>query len=250
MLELLFYSLIAGLFSLAGGLLLLAKPKLTHRFITPLLAFGAGAFLAAAFLHVLPEALEHADDIHPVFLALLGGFMGFFILERLIMKYRPHEPDHHHSEHTEPLAFLVILGDSLHNLLDGIVLGLAYLVNPLLGLPTALAIAAHEIPQEMGEFAILMKLGWKKKAIIAVNIAQSLLTIPGVFLGFYLGQALDEYLPFLLAGTAGIFIYIAASDLIPEIHHQAGHKHLFRVALPMLLAIVLIFFLSELAHSH
>lgn len=249
--ELIFYSLIGGLFSLIGGFLLLWKPALAKKFITPLISFGAGAFLGAAFFDTLPEALEAVAEPNSVLTAVLAGFILFFTLERVIMKYFVGvHGGHKHSEHSEPLAYLVIGGDLLHNFLDGVVIALAFVANPLLGLPTALAIAAHEIPQEIGDFSILLHLGWKKSHIIIVNVLQSLVTIPGVLLGYFLGQAIEPHLPILLGVTTGIFLYISASDLIPELHHQSSHKHIFRVILPMILSIFLISQLARLAHGH
>jgi zinc and cadmium transporter len=249
--DLLFYSLIGGLFSLIGGALLLLNEKLTQHLMTPLIAFGAGAFLGAAFLDILPEAIEQAPEAHPIFIAVLVGFISFFILERLIMRLTgPHGNEGTHSAHTESLPFLLILGDCLHNFLDGIVIAIAYVASPAIGFPTALAIAAHEIPQEIGDFAILLSLKWSRKKIIVINILQSLLTIPGVFLGLYLGHLLQPYIVLLLGGAAGVFIYIAASDLIPELHHRAGHKHVLRVVLPLILSVILIYYFTSLAHGH
>lgn len=239
---LIFYSLVGGVFSLIGGLLLLWRYDLIQRLVTPLLSFAAGAFLSAALLDLLPEALETTLEPQPVLLSLLLGFVAWFVMERLIMtsflKHRTGQKVH--SDHTESLPVLLILGDSLHNFLDGIVIALAYAANPALGLTTALAVAAHEIPQEIGDFSILLYRGWPKRKVALINILQSLLTVPGVILGFYLGQILEPQLPFLLAASAGIFIYLAASDIIPEIHHRAGHKHFFPVVLPLLLSLSLV----------
>ncbi len=251
MIELVFYSLVGGLFSLIGGVLLLWRPDLTKKLITPLISFGAGAFLGAAFLDILPEALETSIEPHPILMATLAGFMFFFTLERLIMRYfRGQQTSHAHSEHTEPLPFLLILGDSLHNFMDGIVIAIAFAANPALGLPAALAIAAHEVPQEIGDFSILLHLGWKKSKVLTINILQSLATIPGVFLGYFLGHSIQTQLPLLLGATAGIFIYISASDLIPELHHHSSHKYFFRVIVPMLSSICLVYYLSQLAHGN
>lgn len=244
------YSLIAGLFSLAGGLLLLWKPTLTNKLLLSLMSFGAGAFLGAAFLDILPHALESVDDLHPVFSATLFGFLLFFTIERLIMKYfTKGHAEHHHNEHTEPLPFLLIAGDSLHNFMDGIIIALAFTANPGLGLSAALAIAAHEIPQEIGDFSTLLHLGWSKIRVILVNVLQSLLTVPGVIVGYYLGTQLETQLPLMLGATAGIFIYIAASELIPMLHHQAGHTYAYRVIVPMILGVVIVSQLAELVHG-
>lgn len=248
MLSLLVYSLIAGLFSLAGGLVVLWQSHFAQKLVTPLMAFGAGAFLAAAFVDILPEALEGSGEPRPILMATLAGFVVFFILERLIMRLRGSREGHKHSEHTESLPFLLVLGDSLHNFIDGVVIALAYVANPILGLPTALAIAAHEIPQEIGDFSILLNLGWNKKKVLTVNVIQSLLTVPGVILGVYLGQAIEPNLPLILGVTAGIFIYLSASDIIPELHHYSSHKHVFRIVLPMIGSIMALSYLSYLAH--
>lgn len=239
---LIFYSLIGGVFSLIGGLLLLLNYKLVQHLITPLLSFAAGAFLGAALLDLLPEALETALKPQPILLALLLGFVAWFIMERLIMTYffKHRATQETHSDHTESLPVLLILGDSLHNFLDGIVIALAYVANPALGLTTTLAVAAHEIPQEIGDFSVLLYRGWSKKKVVLINVWQSLLTIPGVFFGFYLGRAFEPQLPYLLAAAAGIFIYLAASDIIPEIHHRAGHKQFFPVVLPLLLSLTVV----------
>lgn len=250
LIDLLFYSLIAGLFSLVGGFLVLWKSHIAHKIITTLISFGAGAFLGAAFLDILPEALEQTNESHSVLIATLIGFISFFILERFLMRYARHfHPKRKHSDHTESLSVLIILGDSLHNFLDGVVIAIAFAANPVLGLPTALAISAHEIPQEIGDFSILLKLKWDKNKIIAVNVLQSLLTIPGVLLGYYMGKLVEPQLSLFLGATAGIFIYIAGSDLIPELHHQSGHKHFFRIVIPLISSVFLIFLLTRLAHG-
>jgi zinc and cadmium transporter len=250
--QLLFYSLIGGLFSLLGGLALVWRADLVKKFTTTLLAFSAGAFLAASFLDILPEALEMVEEPHPVLLAALIGFLIFFAIERYFMRFtRVHEGEecNDHGEHTESLPYLLIVGDSFHNFLDGIVIALSWLADPSLGLVTTLAVAAHEIPQEIGDFSILLNQGWAKSRVIMINIAQSLLTVLGALVGYYAGSAFEPYLPYLLAGAAGIFIYISASDLIPEVHHHASHKQFLRVIFPLLIGIAAVWFLSGLAHA-
>lgn len=249
MVNLLILSLVGGPFSLIGGILLLWNANLSQKLIIPLISFGAGAFLGAAFLDILPEALELTGESNPVLMATIVGFILFFILERLVMKFFPYyHGKHHHSEHTESLPLLLIAADCIHNFFDGIVIALAYLADPLLGLPAAIAIAAHELPQEIGDFSVLMHLGWKKRNIIIINVLQSLITIPGVFLGVYLGTTIKGYLPLLLGATAGIFIYLSASDLVPELHHRSGHKHFFRIILPFITSIFLLQLILSLLH--
>lgn len=241
MTTLLVYGLIAGACSLVGGLLLLWRSQTVLRFMTPLIAFAAAAFLAVGFLDLLPEAIESGADSSRVFLFVLIGFTAFFMLERFLMKYLArHRSDSEHGEHTETLPLLIILGDSIHNFLDGVVIALAYLANPALALPTTLAVVAHEVPQEISDFAILLDRGWSKTKIIIINVLSSLLSIIGVIVGYYATSRIEGSLPALLAVTAGIFIYIGASDLIPEVHHRAGHRHFFRVLCAFIFGLVLI----------
>lgn len=242
MLLLLFYSLIGGLFSLIGGLLLAWRVNLVERFALPLLAFSAGAFLGASFLDILPEALAQGKEPALVLLATLIGFVSFFALERLLARYLPHyhEHTHDHAEHTESLPVLLIVGDSLHNFLDGVVIALAYLANPAVGLVTTLAVAAHEIPQEIGDFSILLNQGWAKTKVILFNIVSSLFTVVGALLGYYLGKLVEPSLAYFLGATGGIFIYLAASDLIPEIHHRSSHHTAVRILGYLILGIALV----------
>jgi zinc and cadmium transporter len=246
---LLFYSLIASVLSLVGGALVVWHKKLVTRFITPLITFGAGAFLGVSFLDLLPEAIESSTEPHNVFIAALVGFFIFFALERTLMRYMQHDHEGHgHHEHTESLPILVVIGDSLHNFLDGIVIALAFVANPLLGLPTALAIATHEIPQEIADFSILLDRGWSRLKIMLVNTLSSLLTIVGALVGYFSINLFAHSLSLLLAGTAGVFIYIAAVNIIPEIHDRAGHKKLYSILFFFLLGLVSIGYVARLAH--
>jgi len=253
MLELIFYSLIGGLFSLIGGLLLLWKREYAKKIEIYLLSFAAGAFLSISFLDVLPEALELVEEPHPILLTALGGFLFFFILERAIMtvfhKGHSKKGEHEHSDHTESLPALLISGDSLHNFIDGIVIALAFLIEPSLGLITAIAVAAHEVPQEIADFSILLNLGWSKTKVLTTNVLQSLASVPGALLGFYAGNLLEGYLPYLLAAASGIFLYISASSLVPEIHHKTGHHSFAKAVAPLFLSVIIIWYLIKLTHG-
>lgn len=250
MATLLLYSLIGGLFSLAGGVFLLAiGTKIRQALTTSLLSFAAGAFIATSFTDLLPEAVEQSKEAHPVFLAAMAGLVAFFILERLLMRYGFHGNHHEHADHTESLPTLLILGDTLHNFLDGVVIAVAYVANPALGLTTTLAVAAHELPQEIGDFSVLLNHGWSRGKVLLVNVLQSLATVPGAILGFVAGTALSPQLPSFLGAAGGIFLYLGASDLIPELHHRAGHKHILRVVVPLLAGIAAVTLLVRLTHG-
>lgn len=250
MITVLGYGLIGGLLSLLGGILLVSSSDRISRFITPFVGFGAGAFLAVSFLDLLPESIEVLGEPHVAFNYFLLGFTLFFLLERVVMKYaHTHSNEVAHHEHTESLPWLVILGDSIHNFIDGVVIALSYIANPALGLTTTLAVAAHEIPQEIGDFAILLDCGWSKQKIIMVNILSSLLTILGVLLGYTIGHSFDGILPYMAAVVAGIFTYIAASDLIPEINDRAGHRIMFGVVCAFVFGLGMVGYLIGLTHG-
>jgi zinc and cadmium transporter len=230
----LIFSFIGSVASLAGGIILLSYQKLAYRISHLLASFAAGALLGTAFLDLLPEALEEAPE-GAIFTWALGGLLTFFVLERFLHWF------HHHHEHVsnheivaKPVVALVILGDSLHNFIDGLVVGAAFLVDIRLGIITALATAAHEIPQEMGDFGILLQQGLSKAKVLTYNIVSSLATMVGAVLVYLAGDSIVHLLPVFLATTAGFFTYIAASDLIPEIHSHKS-KRGFAVAETLLL---------------
>jgi zinc and cadmium transporter len=245
---LILYVLIGSIFSLAGGLLLLWQAEFAKRITNLLFAFGAGAFIGISFLELLPEAVEMVDEPHVVFIAALIGFGLFFALERLTMKHMRHSSGHTHSTHSESLPWMTVIADTTHNFLDGVVIAIAYIANPALGLPTALAIAAHEVPQEIGEFAILLDQGWSKRKIVAVNIISALSAFLGIGIAYLALPFFESHLPVLIGGVSGIFMYIAASQLIPEIHHRAGHVHAYRILAAFLAGILVIGYVISLAH--
>lgn len=249
--ELIFYGLIGSLFALVGGVVVLWRREQVKKAMTSLMAFAAAAFLGVSFLDLLPEAVKAVAEPHFVFVAFLVGVSAFFALERTMMKYfRKHSGDEsEHDDHTESLPALIILGDSLHNFLDGIAIALAYAAEPALGLTTALAVAAHEVPQEVGDFAILLDRGWSAKKVFWVNILSALAAILGILLGYTAAASFENWLPYLLSAVAGIFTYIALSDLIPEVHHRARHRHLYRVLIPFLLGLILIGYIIALTHN-
>lgn len=216
-------SLFGSLFSLVGGLLLLAKRLSVRRVQRIAVPFAAGALLAAALLDLLPEALEHGESALITLSLVLCGFVLFFSLERFLGWF------HHHHDHNAPSTHtkrerstrpLIVIGDTLHNAIDGMVIGAAFLADPTVGIITTIAIAAHEIPQEIGDFGVLLSLGMRRRNVLLVNIASALITVAAAALVFGLGSSLTALEPVLLALAAGMFIYIAASDLVPTIHDE------------------------------
>lgn len=215
------FSLIGSVFSLAGGIALLFWKKRTLRASHLMGSFAAGALLATAFFELLPEAFEQAPESN-IFGWALAGMLLFFIFERFLHWF------HHHHEHEEgeevmdqkPVVPLIIFGDTLHNAIDGVAIASAFMIDYRLGVITAIATAAHEIPQEIGDFGVLLSKGLPQGRVIMINLLSALATVVAAVSTYFLAAQIQPQLPVLLAITAGFFIYIAASDLIPEIHHE------------------------------
>ncbi len=216
------WSLVGSVASLIGGVLLLRSSGRRAFFVHLALPFGAGALLAAAFFNLLPEAIEQTDT-HRALMYALAGFLLFFVLERLLGWWHHHE-EHHHSAvdgaRNTTHRTLVIIGDTIHNALDGVVLGTAFVVSPTAGIATALAIAAHEVPQEIGDFGILLGKGMRPRRVLLVNIVSALATVVTALLAYGLGSSTTLHTAPLLAVAAGFFVYVAASDIIPDIHEK------------------------------
>lgn len=240
-----------SLFSLIGGFLLLRKKLSVSRVQRIAIPFAAGALLAAAFIDLLPEAVEEAG-VTQASLLVLAGFVAFFVLERSLGWFHHHHahPDAHPHEHKQKTTrSLIVVGDTLHNLIDGLVIGAAFLVDPATGLITTLAIAAHEIPQEIGDFGVLLSLGMRRRNVLLVNIASALVTVVGATAVYGLGGAVEGLEPVLLAITAGMFIYIAASDLIPTIHNETSARIANLQTLIFLIGIGLVSITITTAHD-
>lgn len=214
---LLVLAIVAGsAISLAGSAIIFLSKRSRARAIAFALPFGAGALLAAAFFDLLPESFELADP-RSLLVWALAGFILFFLLERLSSWFHHH---HAHDDSKEQKNRLVMTGDLAHNVIDGMAIGAAFLVNPMSGLITTIAVSAHEIPKELGTFGILLSRGWKDKKVILANIATAVGTLVAASVVFWIGSSIELPEAQLLALTSGFFIYVAASDIIPEIHEQ------------------------------
>lgn len=197
------------------GLAVLAlRSESLHRILPSLVAFAAGSLLGGSFLHLMPETLLRTGPVLEPFLWLLTGFVAFFLLEQFLHWRHDHRM---RAFRHEPVTYLILLADGAHNFLGGLAIGGSFLVAPGVGIVTWLAAAAHEIPQELGDFAILVRGGWEARHALIFNFASALTVVPGGILAYVGGRWLDT--TFLLPLAAGNFLYIAASDLIPEIKH-------------------------------
>lgn len=245
MLNVIFFSLIGGLLSLSGALILFRNNKQAKKVAKYATPFAAGVLLAAAFTDLLPEAIK-LSEVRPILITALGGIILFFLLERYVRVFH-----HHHDEDVKgnrSQNSLIIIGDTLHNVLDGVAIGAAFLIDVPTGVVAALAVAAHEIPQEIGDFGLLIKNGMSRKKVIIVNALSALATTVAAVIVYAVGDSESSFVPYLLALTAGFFIYIAASDIIPEIHGKAGKRDIRPWLLVFGAAFIMV--VSPLAHDY
>jgi zinc and cadmium transporter len=221
--------MLGSLGALTGAAVLLMFPKLHDRLKTILLAYAVGTLLGATFTGLIPEAIER-HSAEPVLMAILVGLFGFFILEKILRLPHIHghaaEPHDHGREHhaMQPAAVLILVGDAFHNFVDGVVIATAFSVSVELGVLTSLAVVAHEVPQELGDFTILLQSGWSAGKAYWMNSHSALATLPGALLGYVAIQAIEPHIPYLLAIAAASFLYIATVDLAPILHHESAFK--------------------------
>lgn len=205
--------------SLIGVITLSIKEAKLQRILLLLVAMSAGALMGAAFLHLLPEAIALSSPTSTLTLTLVS-FILFFIIERLLFWRHCH---HGHCD-THTFGYLNLIGDALHNFIDGLIIAATFIISPELGVTTTLAVALHEIPQEIGDFGVLLYAGFKKSDAILANISVALTAVLGGLVGYLLhGSGLDIE-AYLLPLAAGGFLYIAAADLMPEIRKEKDRK--------------------------
>ena len=191
-----------------------------------LISFAIGALLGAAFLEVLPEAIVASGDASTITSIVLAGILMFFILEKLVLwrhchieSCEGHEPRFHEHDHGRS-GLMILVGDTFHNFVDGVLIAAAFIEDPGLGLVTALAITAHEIPQEVGDFLILLHSGYSKARALAFNLLSSLATLLGGILAWFTLSSVQSAVPFMLGLAAASMIYVAVADLIPGLHKR------------------------------
>ncbi len=200
-------------------LFMLFKKEVLDNILVFLVSLSAGALMGGAFLHLLPEAAEELES-EPLFGVFLASFVFFFLLEKIIHWRHCHKADCKiHS-----FGYMNLVGDAVHNFIDGLVIASTFMVNPALGVSTTLAVAIHEIPQEIGDFGVLVFSGFKKKTALFVNYAIALTVVVGAVSGYFFFSYLENVLPYLLPFAAGGFVYIAASDLMPELRKETDLK--------------------------
>ncbi|HPA25539.1 MAG TPA: ZIP family metal transporter [bacterium] len=216
-----FYAIVAAiivsLISLVGVLTLSLKEKKLEKILLMLISFSAGAMLGGAFFHLLPEAMDFSANIEKIFIFTLIGMLVFFVLEKVLRWHHCHDTNCETHQH---LGHLNLVGDAVHNLIDGIVIAAAFAVSVPLGMTVTLSITLHEIPQEISDFGVLIYAGFSRSKALLYNLYSALFALLGVLMGYFLILYIDHINLFLLPFTAGGFIYIAATDLVPEIHKE------------------------------
>ena len=227
---------------------------LLSKVVERMVSLSVGLMLATSLLHALPEAFDSTASPRSLFATLLAGLLAFFVLEKLaIMRHshhHEHDGHHHHHGHDKSEAgkagWMILVGDGMHNFTDGILIAAAFLADPKLGLVTGLAIIAHEIPQEIGDFIVLLNAGFSRTRAYVYNLLCSLLSIAGGLLGYYFLDRASSLIPYVLVFASSGFIYIAVSDLMPQMQRRAT----LRESVPQVLLIatgvaIVVFFTSH-----
>ncbi|MFH1284862.1 MAG: ZIP family metal transporter [Candidatus Peregrinibacteria bacterium] len=214
---------VVSLISLVGVLTLPVRAERLKNILIYMISFSAGALLGDAFIHLLPEIVEETGFTIYVSLFVLSGIAVSFIIEKIIHWRHCHHPTT--ENHPHPFAWMNLFGDGVHNLIDGLIIGGSYLVSVHVGIATTLAVILHEIPQEIGDFGVLLHGGFSRKKALLVNFLTALTAVLGVVIALLVGIYVENITVFLIPFAAGGFIYIASSDLIPELHKTVKVAH-------------------------
>ncbi|GGI21199.1 ZIP family metal transporter [Oxalicibacterium faecigallinarum] len=247
---------ISGVLSISAAALF--SFSLLSKIVDRMVSLSVGILLATSLLHALPEAFESEADAHTLFAVLLGGLLGFFLLEKCAILRHSHHHEHdghgHHHGHDKHEAgtagWMILVGDSLHNFTDGILIAAAFLADPHLGIMTGLAIIAHEIPQEIGDFIVLLNAGFTRTRAFAYNIISGMTAVLGGLLGYFTLDDAKEWIPYVLVFASSGFIYIALSDLMPQMQRRASIKETIPQVILIALGVGIVLFLTGHSHAH
>ena len=236
-------TLINSLISLVGICSLWMKEKFFKKIIISLVALSAGALLSGAFFHLIPESLESLTPM-VVFTYVMVGFILFFLMEKFLHWHHCHEGkcDVH------PVSYLILIGDGLHNFIDGIIIATSFIVSIPFGIITTLLIIGHEVPQELGDFGVLVHGGFSKTKSLVYNLLSQLTCVVGGLVGYFLSTSIEGIIPFILPFAAGGFIYISASDLVPELHKEPEIKKSISSFAFFIIGVLITLLIKFLAH--
>ncbi|MDD2724726.1 MAG: ZIP family metal transporter [Methylovulum sp.] len=260
------FTAIGGVFSVLAAAVFLLLPDRQRMAVLPHgISFAIGALLTVAFYGLIPQAFAEVKPamFQSLSATILAGILGFFVLEKLLIwrhchfgsceahgddEAHQHDGGKHHRQGVKSAGVLIILGDGIHNFVDGILIAAAFLTDVQLGVVSSLAVAAHEIPQEVGDFAILLESGYSKGKALFYNILASLTTVVGGVLAYYCLEDLHDSLPYFLALAASSFIYIAVADLIPSLHKKTDMKTSLKQIALIAAGVFLISYLHNVIH--
>ncbi|HYD96388.1 MAG TPA: ZIP family metal transporter [Noviherbaspirillum sp.] len=232
--------------------------SLLSKMVERMVSLSVGLLLATSLLHALPEAFESGADTHALFATLLAGLLGFFLLEKMaILRHSHHyEGDGHGHEHGHDAheagkaGWMILVGDGLHNFTDGILIAAAFLADPNLGLITALAIIAHEIPQEIGDFIVLLNAGFSRARAYVYNLLCSLMAVAGGVIGYFSLERASGMIPYVLVFASSGFIYIAVSDLMPQMQRRSTLRDTIPQVLLIAVGVAVVLLLTGQSHDH
>ena len=252
-----FFSLFGGVLSvLAASVFLMIPEPHRSRVLPHSVSFAIGTLLGAAFLALLPHAITGTNrmEVHDLGLTVLLGMLSFFILEKMVIwrhchttHCEAHTPHDHHNEHNAA-GSMILIGDGLHNLVDGVLIAAAFMTDFHLGVVTSLAVATHEIPQEVGDFAVLLNSGFSRGKALLYNVLVSLTTVVGALLAYYSLAGMNQILPYILAIAASSFIYIAVADLIPGLHKRTQIAATVQQVMLIMVGVAVIYFAHSTLH--
>jgi len=249
-------TLAVSLISFVGVLGLAVSKKALDKVLLVLVALAGGGLMGGAFLHLIPEAIheighEHGE-MNNIFLFVIVGFVLFLLVEQYLHWHHHHHVHEHGPEHQaknekyKPMSHLILFGDAVHNLIDGLIIAAGFTVSIEVGIVTTIAVALHEIPQEIGDFGVLVYGGYKKGKALLFNFLSGLTAVVGGVIGFYFAEITEHGIVYLLPIAAGGFIYIAASDLVPEIKHGERGRRMALHFFVFLVGIALMFLMKFL----
>ena len=247
--------------TVAGGVLsVIAAALITFSarasWVPILISYAVGTLLGAVFLDVLPQAFERAASLESMALTILAGILLFFVLEKLVLWRHCHIEDcEAHDHHANPndsgrSGLMIIIGDGFHNFVDGVLIAAAFLADRELGIVTAVAIIAHEIPQEVGDFLILLHSGFSKRRALLLNLLSSAAMVVGGVLGYFTLQGAERWVPPLLGFAAASMLYVSVADLIPGLHKRPELQATLQQVVLIALGVATIWLVGELAHDH
>ncbi len=236
-------TLAVGVISFIG--ILIIYDKQSKKLIKTIIALAAGALLGAVFFGIIPELFsshhdEHGLTISTLSLIILASIIFFFLVEKYFHWHHCHCDDSAHTHSKKPLGYINLIGDGIDNFVDGILIATSFMISPSLGIVTTIVIALHEIPQEIANFGVLIYSGFSKVKALWWNFASAMIAVVGGILAYYLDMVMAEAIPIFLSIAAGAFLYLAMSDIIPELHHETNRKQIALQTIWLIVGVVLI----------